>query len=224
MRRKLKETFILSVEGETEKWYFEHLRQLINHNAEASRQVTFNIKTDNPLATRRTFQDIYGETPYFHIFDYESGSVEHQVKFQKTLSCIHEINRTSGRRNRKPPYKPGYSNLTFELWILLHKMETTPHLADRTHYLPYLRNAYDYPFKDLDEYKTEEIFKTRVLNGIGLSDVLSAVKRAERLRANPLTHSQLKKRLDLSYAEDNPDTTVHECVAEIIKACGLQIT
>ena len=44
MIRKLYKKYYLSVEGDTEQWYFEHLQELINNNNEIPYKVKFIIR------------------------------------------------------------------------------------------------------------------------------------------------------------------------------------
>ena len=47
--RKVTNNYYLSVEGETEKWYFNHLQNLINNSDKASHKVIFNIKISKSI-------------------------------------------------------------------------------------------------------------------------------------------------------------------------------
>ena len=75
-------------------------------------------------------------------------------------------------------YKFGYSNFTFDLWIVLHKTDCFAHLTHRKDYLSYINRAYSKTFESMDEYKYEDNFK-QCLNQLTLSDVIKAVERSK---------------------------------------------
>ncbi|WP_430162531.1 RloB domain-containing protein [Paenibacillus algorifonticola] len=57
-------------------------------------------------------------------------------------------------------YHLGYSNFTFELWIILHKSECNASFSHRREYLKPINKAYDEHFTNLVQYKQEAKFKT----------------------------------------------------------------
>lgn len=81
--------------------------------------------------------------------------------------------------NNSLKYKLGYSNFTFELWIILHKKDLKGPLTDKKQYLKYINEIFDEDFKSLDEYKEEKNFK-RVVEQITLEDIINAIKRVEK--------------------------------------------
>ena len=49
-RRKIKQKYFFSVEGETEQWYLEWLKTEINKNEDTACEVIFDIKIEkNPV-------------------------------------------------------------------------------------------------------------------------------------------------------------------------------
>ena len=124
-KRKEKRVFYLSVEGvNCEKQYFEHLQKLINQSSQARYGVEFVIKAQiSPKSMYKRISvlpvDRYGRNqkiPYLHIQDIEDyKNTEARRKFEGTLDDMRWVRRQSG-----VPYELGYSNYTFELWMLLH--------------------------------------------------------------------------------------------------------
>lgn len=53
-------------------------------------------------------------------------------------------------------YVLGYSNFTFELWMILHKYPCNKILADRTQYLEFINKADNENFKSLKNSKTKK--------------------------------------------------------------------
>lgn len=70
----------------------------------------------------------------FHICDVESTSPVHTEKFH---SILKEMKEAKTQKNIR--YHLGYSNFTFELWIVLHKKDCFEPLDDRT--IPYSNPA-----------------------------------------------------------------------------------
>lgn len=114
LEKKENRRYVFTVEGETEKWYFEWLQEQINACDKSKFTVSIvskvqqsprkYSKTVNPIATPKVT----------HICDYESNDETHVIKFRNILSELKAANSTIGRRFK---YSLGYSNFTFELWI-----------------------------------------------------------------------------------------------------------
>ena len=79
MVKKTCNQYYFSVEGETEKWYFEYLQELINSTDEIPFKVNFDIKINKSIISRaKSISAIYS-TKAFHICDYESNEMIHKV-------------------------------------------------------------------------------------------------------------------------------------------------
>ena len=68
-------------------------------------------------------------------------------------------------------YNLGYSNLTFELWILLHKANCNNYISNKVQYLKFINQYFNKKFTDLEEYKSEDNFK-KLLSDLSLDDVI----------------------------------------------------
>ena len=95
------------------------------------------------------------EVNCFHICDYESNSKEHRKIFQGVLEEIKDIKKI----NKNLIYKLGYSNYSFELWIVNHKLQCINPKSDRKQYLEEINKGYNENFKSLDQYKEEKNFR-----------------------------------------------------------------
>lgn len=67
------------------------------------------------------------------------------------------------KTQKKIGYVLGYSNFTFELWMVLHKRACNGSLTHRRQYLAPISDSFGEKFEDLDHYKREDAF-TRCLN------------------------------------------------------------
>ena len=94
--------------------------------------------------------------------------------------------KKAGSLGRGFRYVSAYSNLTFELWMVLHKGDC-PALAHRRQYLKPINDLYGEHFESLDEYKHEANFK-RVLGKLTVDDAVTAVGRAETLAKRAEEH------------------------------------
>lgn len=215
--RKTSISYYFSVEGETEKWYLEHLQSLINSSekAEYSARFIVKIKKDpREMVKALAFTD---KIIINHICDTESNSDEHTKIFRATLDNM----KSACSMGKKVSYRLGYSNFVFDLWIALHKVDCNAQLADRKQYLKYLNDGFKEHFISMDEYKEEDNFK-RCMEKITLDDVLAAIERAEKIMANSLSSGykpvEYKK---FTYYTENPSLSVHEIIADIFKQCKL---
>ena len=216
--RKENRTYHFSVEGETEKWYLDWLQGQINANPNAKYTVKLDSKIQKDPLARAKGLTILGKTEITHIFDRESEEEIHVKQFQTTLDRM----KMAQGIGKSITYRLGYSNFTFELWMILHKADCNGSLAHRTQYLAPLNKAYDEKFENLDQYKHEDNFK-RVLKKLTLEQVGDAVRRSKAIMKKnveagyiPQTHKGYK------YYKENPSLSIWETVEKILHECGLQ--
>ena len=67
-------------------------------------------------------------------------------------------------------YRLAYSNFTFELWMILHKINAEDSLSHRDDYKKLLKRAYKESFTGLSDYKSARGFSV-ILQTLGLDDV-----------------------------------------------------
>lgn len=169
--RKENRTYYFSVEGETEKWYLDWLQRMINTSPDAKYTVKLDSKIEkDPLARAKKIA-ILSKTEITHVFDRESEDTIHDKQFQTTLDRM----KMAQEIGKNIKYSLGYSNFTFELWMILHKSDCNGVLAHRRQYLAPLNRAYGEQFENLDQYKHEDHFK-RLLNKLTLEDVRQAIR------------------------------------------------
>lgn len=151
-----------------------------------------------------------------HICDVESKTAIHVEKFRSILNEL-----KAAKTEKHISYGLGYSNYTFELWIVLHKKKCNGSLTDRTQYLSHINQIFGEKFENLDQYKHENNFK-RCLSKLGLDDVRAAIQRAkEIMKMNKDNGKSLIRHGGYEYYEDNPALTMHEAVEKILVECGL---
>ena len=215
-RRKETHKHYFSVEGETEKWYLEWLEARINADTRATARVSFSVKVQKDPLKMAKSMTVLGKTKVCHVFDCESADDAHVRQFRRTLERM----RDAGRLGRSISYASGYSNFTFELWILLHKHDARAHLGHRREYLQHINRVFSERFESLDEYKREGNFK-RVLQSLDLDDVAAAVDRAKAIAAINEREAGFAEHCGYRYCLDNPATDLWRTVEEILKKAGL---
>ena len=218
MLKKECNKYYLSVEGETEKWYFEHLQKLINNEEDILYSVKFILKISKSIiSSAKSIPAIFQKTKAFHICDYESNEEIHAIQFNKTLEELKKVKKI----NKNIDYKLGYSNFSFDLWIILHKRQQKGAVSHRKKYVNGINKAYNERFKFIDDYKEEKNFK-RILSKIDLNDVITAVNNGNEIRRmnEENIKDKYKKYGKFEYYTENPDMTINECVEQILKECG----
>lgn len=215
--RKETRKYYFSVEGETEKWYLDWLQKTINAISESKYNVKLDAKIQKDLLARVKGMTLLEQTEITHVFDRESEDSIHTKQFQETLDRMSDAEQLGKDIN----YKLGYSNFTFELWIILHKADCNGAKTNRKQYLSDLNKAYGEKFEDLNEYKRENDFK-RILKKITIEDVISAVRRAETImKRNEESGYRLQQYKGFSFYKENPSLSVWEIVREILSECGI---
>lgn len=215
--RKMNARYHFTVEGETEKWYLEWLRDAINADPRSKVKVVCSPKVQkNPVKWVKANTNLDKRAKVFHVFDFEDEEPIHVKAFKDTLANM----KKAGSLGRGFRYVSAYSNLTFELWMVLHKGDC-PALAHRRQYLKPINDLYGEHFESLDEYKHEANFK-RVLGKLTVDDAVTAVGRAETLAKRAEEHGLRKaQHCGYSYYLDNPATDLWIPVKQMLEESGI---
>lgn len=213
--KKITNKYYFSTEGETEKWYLQHLEKLINNEAASVCNVSFYVKKSNPISYVKGI-NVLKKTPVYHVFDVESNQEDDIKSFENMLGCM----RKAERLGRAIVYENGYSNLTFELWLILHKMDCNC-VNNKSNYLNLINKAFNVNSSGLTEYKEEKFFKDKVLSKITLDDVKNAVKRADEIMKQNKQNNFSQSFKKYSWYKDNPATELGNIIGKILKQCGL---
>ncbi|MFA5546781.1 MAG: RloB domain-containing protein [Sphaerochaetaceae bacterium] len=214
---KLSKPFYFSVEGETEDWYLQWLSKSINISPQAKFKVSFDRKIEKDPLSRAKGISVLGKTEIFHIFDRESEESVHVQQFETTLRRMKEAQGIG----KTIKYLLGYSNFTFDLWMVLHKADCTGSLSYRHQYLDPINRAYQEHFSDMDEYKKENNFK-RLLRKLTLDDVSTAINRADKIMEMNREKGYLEQNCyGYKYYTANPSLSIGEVVKSIFKQCKI---
>ncbi|MDC7244648.1 MAG: RloB family protein [Sphaerochaetaceae bacterium] len=213
--RKLSNTYYFSVEGKTEQWYLKWLGRTINNCPKVAKYAKIDCRVQkNPVSRVKTMK-VLSQTEITHIFDRESEDQEHEKKFENTLMRMKEAQK----KKKDIRYKLGYSNFSFELWILLHKTDCCKTLNHRGQYFSLINRTFGENFSSMDEYKEEKNFN-RILDTFTLDDVWSAIRRSERIMKNNKDKGYTAHQyLGYEYYTVNPSLSVWEVVKKILTEC-----
>ena len=216
MERKLTKKYHFSVEGETEKWYLDWLKDNINQCDRSRYKVVMDCKVEKDPYKRAKKMVITSKTEIWHLSDYESNDRFHVQQFHHTIDHLKKASHI-----KNITYKFGYSNFTFDLWIILHMTNCNASFSHRKQYITPINRAFGEKFQNMDEFKEENNFK-RCLKKMDLSNVIEAVDRARKImqrnQDNGYTLYQYK---GYQYYKENPSLTAWEAIEKILKDCEL---
>lgn len=216
-KRKSAKKYYFSVEGETEQWYLFWLRDLINHTEEAAYKVAIDCKIEKDPLKRIKGLTITSDTEVYHFSDYESDEDRHIKQFTDTMDRM----KQAMQLGKDITYKFGYSNYTFDLWIILHKMDCFGPLGHRKQYLFYINRAFKERFESMIEYKREDNFK-RCLAQLNIEDVKKAIERSEYImNQNRQRKYVLQRYKGFTYYKQNPSLAVWEAIKCMLVDCQL---
>lgn len=214
---KPEKIYYFSVEGKTEKLYLKWLEKEINKNKKSHYKVFFDI-----IVSTQPYKRLKGipkneKTVLFHLCDFESQSPYHQKLFH---TIIDEMAKAKSKNNVLD-FKLGYSNQTFELWMILHKSDLFNAIVNRKNYIRDINKVYKKNFRGIQEYKREESFN-RLLRDLDLNDVKNAIAREKAImKRNDNLNFQLFEYKGYKYYKNNPSSTIGSIIEEILIENGL---
>ena len=205
--------YFFSVEGDTEYWYMKWLEKEINNVKTAKYKVDFDCKVEkHPIKYTKKIKTL-SKTDVYHMVDYETD----EKQFTKMLDKLKE----AGSTGKQIKYKLCYSNITFDLWIVLHKGKCYEHMTHAGQYLKYINKEYNEEFDSMNEYKEEQNFK-RVLSRLSLKDVCNAIDRAEHImNQNKKDGRVMQQYKGYKYYRENPSLEIGSVIRKIFKDCGV---
>lgn len=217
IQRKLSRKYYFSVEGETEKWYLEWLEFQINASGLSDFKVSIDCQVEKDPCKRVKRMSNIGKISIWHLSDYESDDSQHAIEFQKTMD---QLKKAEGL-GKQVGYSFGYSNLTFDLWVILHKTACNSSQSDRNKYLSFINKNFNSKFQNMEEYKRERNFK-KCLDQLELNNVLDAIDRAKRIMdINKQNGYHLVAYKGYSYYKENPSLEIWRPIEIILKECKI---
>ena len=215
--RKGNKKYVFTVEGECERLYLEHLQKLINGDSKSIFTVEIKaIVTAELSKTAKTFNPVTIPQPLYHLCDVESESDEHVARFESILRDLRTV-----KEQKYLKYELGYSNFTFDLWMILHKNICNGCSNHRKEYLRFINKEYKMSFSSMDEYKERGNFQ-KCLDQLTLVEIKEAINRAKNIMN--IRERQGDKEIPYcgyKYYKSNPALTIWKCIEKILKDCKL---
>lgn len=219
-KRKITQKYYFTVEGETEKWYIEWLEKTINSLEQSAIKVSFNCKVEkNPYKYTKmlTNTNIKKSMVVYHLADYESDEEIHVKQFKNIIDNM----KKSENLKKNIDYFLGYTNLTFDLWIILHKMSCNTFQSHRKNYLGYINKAFNENFENMDQFKHQKAFE-RILKKITIDDVKYAIKQGKKIMEyNKSQGFKLIEYKGYTYYKENPSLEIYKIFEKILKDCNI---
>ena len=193
-----------AVEGFQEEKYFKHLASLIEEEPKRKYDVRFkltNVEGGSPLVVARkaSNQQSAGKIDRIAVFDFDLLPKEYA---QAIDHC------------KKNQVVAAYSNMCFDLWLLLHKTSYNKGVVKSEAYQEEVIQAYG--LKKGDNIKSEEIME-QIVSQITLKDVCYAVKRGNEIEeTNKQFRTPLYTEKSIQYFE-NPDLNIHHFVKKVLQ-------
>lgn len=215
--RKQTLTYYFSVEGETEQWYLEWLEGQINANENANYLVKFITKVEKDPVSFIKKLVIQKETTIWHISDIEGSSDEQIQTVHNTLGRLKDAKGLG----KSIIYKWGYTNLSFDLWMILHKRNCNAELNGVDGYLNHINRAFDSHFESMKKYKEEANYKY-CLGKLTFPEVLTALSRAKAImQRNEQDGYPVTQFKGYRYYTHNPSLDLWQPIETILSDCGL---
>lgn len=211
-RRNIK--YFFSVEGETERLYLEHLKKLILAQDLRIANPVIRIEKLSPLKVVKKLS-LLQPCIITSVFDVEDDT-NHKQHFESILKEMKQAEKLG----KSIKYELAYSNIDFELWIILHKKDLFGSIGSKNQYLPHINSIFGTKFEALKEYKEEKNF-SQILSKITLDDVKKAITRVEKIMNQRISEETLLKSFGYEWCDKNPSLSIHNAINTILKECGV---
>ena len=218
MARKESRRFYLSVEGQCEQLYFNHIENLINNCGKNRYQAVIVCKQLQPLQfCKRFVGNADRKDVFLHVQDIEDYYNKSLLNnFYALLKNISDAKKIFGIN-----YELGYSNYSFELWLLLHVCGMSQTLSSRKDYLRYINKYFQKKYVKFEQFKSEKEFCSILNEFVTIDSVKYAIKNAEKIVAINCEAQKHISYKNFEFYPQNPDLTVHRIVDRILKTCGV---
>ena len=194
-------------EGQQEMLYLKHLQTLINNENPRSRVSFTTIKGTPGRLNRST-----AEYDHAALFDHDSN----ERVFKENLEICNTFISKHKKKNDKMLYV-AYSNINFDLWLVLHKSYFNK-LAHTNHaYVNEVRKVFN--LGKMANIKEEGVI-SNILSQITLLDVYKAIERAKEIRNGKLETDCVRVGKVKYYC--NPDFYIHKFVETVLESSGIR--
>lgn len=181
-------------EGQQEEMYFDHIAKKVK---EARPNISLKFKK---LAKLKTLEKSSTGVPKIAVFDYDLNKVD----FESKVKLCNETRIL-------------YSNLNFDLWLVLHKKQYRRTVQNNNAYIDEIRNSYNLPNNTNIKAKGNI---QKILDKIELIDVKRAIENAEEIMKEKMEEDKIYVKRNFSYYP-NPSMSINEFFKELFEDIGI---
>lgn len=183
-------------------------------------KVSFNCKVEkNPYKYTKmlTNTNVKKSMVVYHLADYESNEEIHIKQFKEIMDNM----KKAEDLKKNIDYFFGYTNLTFDLWIILHKVPCNTFQSHRKNYLKFINKAFGESFENMDQFKHQKAFE-RILKKFTIDDVKYAIDEAKKIMEyNKSQGFKLIEYKGYTYYRENPSLEIYKVFEKILKDCDI---
>ncbi len=185
----------------------QHLSRLVSNFP--NKVIQFDTTIASPIQLEKFYQD----SDRAAVFDHDLN----EQRFRKYVEKCDYLNKKYGPGPRKPGQITyhAYSNINFDLWLILHKENFNRPVTSNHAYQSAVRRIYGLA-KD-DNIKKKGAIK-KILDQISLDNVKTAI-----LRADEIKNSKLKSDMVITGQTEhygNPDFSINYFLRQVLTESG----
>jgi len=181
-------------EGQQEEMYFDHIAKKVK---EANPNISLKFKK---LAKLKTLEKSSTDVPKIAVFDYDLNKVD----FESKVKICNETRIL-------------YSNLNFDLWLVLHKKQYRRTVQNNNAYIDEIRNLYNLPNNANIKAKGNI---QKILEQIELIDIKRAIENAEEIMNGKMEEDKIYVKRNFSYYP-NPSMSINDFFKELFEDIGI---
>lgn len=200
--------YLCICDGQQEEMYLQHVARLVNDFP--NKVITFNTYIDTPLRLIKTYEDYSCAA----LFDYDFDD----VNFKRNIELCDKLNNKEKKSRKRKSDRficHAYSNVNFDLWLILHKEDFNRSVCRTDAYVDDVRRIYGL---GLNEDIKNKNTLNKILSQITLSDVKDAIRRAEKIRKEKDQNDATRIGSTITYS--NPDFSIHEFLKAVLMDSG----
>lgn len=214
-REIVEDTYYFVVEGDCEELYLLFLKNIINLNKSPDKgSIQFKIIRKKRFSAKIKNSGIAKNTTIYYVYDYENSK-----DFRCEIDTI-----VNFRKETKSKYTHilCYTNLSFELWMILHKNDMNKVLNNVKQYKKYVNKAFGKCYESISDFKVKSNFED-CLSQIGLPEIRQAIKREKNMMESRCETDNLSTYGEFKFYENNPSLNIGSVISEILEKFGIEV-